>query len=144
MGLEGFVLLRLGGDQGAEAAQARGDALLCGWFGNAEDNRAQDLRRGEDIRRDDFIQQPGELGIREADAVQGLEFLAEVGFEGGAVVDVPEVFVFELLERTDKAVFDVVLADHAAPGLGGVCITWLGWSHRIWRNGKALLLPSRG
>lgn len=28
MGLEGFVLLRLGGDQGVEAAQARGDAFL--------------------------------------------------------------------------------------------------------------------
>ena len=30
VGLEGFVLLGFGGDQGVEAAQARGDALLFG------------------------------------------------------------------------------------------------------------------
>lgn len=30
MDLEGFVLLRLGGDQGVEAAQARSDAVLFG------------------------------------------------------------------------------------------------------------------
>lgn len=30
VGLEGFELLGLGGDQGVEAAQARGDALLLG------------------------------------------------------------------------------------------------------------------
>jgi hypothetical protein len=30
VGLEGFVPLRLGGDQGVEAAQARGDVLLFG------------------------------------------------------------------------------------------------------------------
>ena len=32
VGLEGFVLLGFGGDQGVEAAQARGDALLFGRF----------------------------------------------------------------------------------------------------------------
>jgi hypothetical protein len=39
---------------------------------------AQGLGGGEDIRGDDLIQQAGELGIGEADAVQGLELLAEV------------------------------------------------------------------
>lgn len=33
MGLEGFELLGFGGDQGVEAAQAVGDALLLGDFG---------------------------------------------------------------------------------------------------------------
>lgn len=39
---------------------------------------AQGLGGGEDIRGDDFIQKPGELIVREADTVQGFEFLAEV------------------------------------------------------------------
>jgi hypothetical protein len=33
VGLEGFELLAFGGDQGVEAAQARGDALLFGGLG---------------------------------------------------------------------------------------------------------------
>jgi hypothetical protein len=33
---------------------------------------------GEDIRRDDLVEQAGEFGVGEADAVEGLELLAEV------------------------------------------------------------------
>jgi hypothetical protein len=36
VGLEGFVLLGFGGDQGVEAAQARGDALLFGCIGDEQ------------------------------------------------------------------------------------------------------------
>jgi hypothetical protein len=36
VGLEGFVLSGFGGDQGVEAAQARGDALLLGRLRNEE------------------------------------------------------------------------------------------------------------
>ena len=41
----------------------------------------QGLGGGEDIGADDFIEQPGELAIGEADAVQGLEFFPEVLFQ---------------------------------------------------------------
>ena len=41
---------------------------------------AQGLGSGEDIRRDDLVEQTGEFGVGEADSVQGLELLPEVGF----------------------------------------------------------------
>ena len=52
------------------------------------------LRGGENIRGDDLIQQAGELGVGEADAVESLEFLTKIGFERGTVCDVAAVFVF--------------------------------------------------
>ena len=75
----------------------------------------QGLRRGEDIRGDDLIQQPGELGIREADTVEGFELLAEALFQRGAVGDVAAVFVFQTLEGADEAVFDGVFPDDGKP-----------------------------
>ena len=41
---------------------------------------AQGLRRGEDIRHDDFIQEAGELGVSKTNTVPSLELLSEVLF----------------------------------------------------------------
>ena len=79
--------------------------------GEAADG-AQGLRGGEDIRGDDLVEQAGELRVGEADSVQGFEFLAEVCFQRGAVGDVWAVFVFELLEGADEAVFNVLFFYH--------------------------------
>ena len=46
---------------------------------------AQGLRGGEDIRRNDLIQQAGKLGIRQADAVELLELVAEILLQCGSV-----------------------------------------------------------
>ena len=78
---------------------------------------AQGLGGGENVRADDFVKQAGELGIGEADAVEGIEFLAEVLFQRGAIGDVLAVFVFEFLERADEAVFDAVLSEERGRGL---------------------------
>ena len=70
---------------------------------------AQGLGSGVHVRCDDFIQQPGELGFGQPDAVEGFELLAEVLFQCGAVPDVGPVFVLEaVLELANEAVFDVL------------------------------------
>jgi hypothetical protein len=55
---------------------------------------AQGLCSRKNIGRDDFVEQAGELGIGKVDAVQRLEFFAEVFFQCGAVGDIGPVFVF--------------------------------------------------
>ena len=66
-------------------------------------------RGGEDVGGDDLQQQPLELGVGEGDAVEGLELLAEVGFEGEAVADVGAVGVLQPLQPRDEAVLDLLL-----------------------------------
>jgi hypothetical protein len=72
----------------------------------------QGLCGGEDIRGDDFIEQSCELGVGQADAVQGLELLAEVLLQRGAVADVPAILVFEVLECANETVFNCFLSDY--------------------------------
>ena len=43
---------------------------------------------GEDVRGDDLVEQTLELAVGQRDAVQGLELLAEVLLQRGAVADV--------------------------------------------------------
>ena len=81
------------------------------------------LRGGEDIRRDDLIQQAGKLGVGECDSVQCLKLLAEVFLQRGAVGDVRAVFVFEPLESANEAGLDVILPDHRRRGVGGQVVT---------------------
>ncbi len=69
---------------------------------------AQGAGGGEDIGGDDFLQHAGEFTIGEADAIEGLEFFAEVGFQGGAVVDIGADGVFEATELLDEGVLDAV------------------------------------
>ncbi|SMH65925.1 protein of unknown function [Acidithiobacillus ferrivorans] len=80
---------------------------------------AQGLGGGENIRSDDLIQQAGELGIGEADAVERFKVLAEIGLQRGAVADVIAIVVFEVLQGADEAVFDGVLADGRMRAISG-------------------------
>jgi hypothetical protein len=97
----------------------------------------QGLRGGEDIGSDDLVEQAGELGVGEADAVQGFEFLAEIGFQRGAVGDVWAVFVFELLERADEAVFDGVFPDDGAGEVRRIVVGNI-WGHHRWQQSAAI------
>lgn len=67
---------------------------------------AEGLGGGEDIRRDDLVEQAGELAIGEPDAVEGLEFFAEVAFQRGAVADVRAVDVLQFRQLVDEALFE--------------------------------------
>ena len=58
----------------------------------------QGLGRGKHIRRDDFVQQAGEFGIGELDAVKCLEFLSEVLFERGTVSNIGTICEFEAVK----------------------------------------------
>ncbi len=69
---------------------------------------AQGLGSGEDIRGHDLIEQAGELGIREADTVQGLEFLAEIALQRGAVGNVRAILVFKPRQFADEALLDLL------------------------------------
>ncbi len=80
----------------------------------------QGLRGGEDIWGDDLVEQAGELGVGEADAVEGFEFLAEVFLQRGAVGDVWAVIVFQALELADEALFDVFLTKHRIGSMGKI------------------------
>jgi hypothetical protein len=51
-------------------------------------DRAQGFGCGEHVGGDDFIQQAGELAIRQLDAVQRLKLFAEVALQRGAVSNV--------------------------------------------------------
>ena len=66
---------------------------------------AERVGGGEDVGGRDFFEQARELGVGERDVVEGLEFLAEVGFERGAVADVRTVFVLQAAKFFDKLFF---------------------------------------
>ena len=87
------------------------------------------LGGGEDIGRDDLVEQAGELAIGEVDAVEGLELLAEVLLQRGAVADVGAVFVLEALELADEAVFDAVFSDDRGRGIVGLVVVVRGNGH---------------
>ena len=72
---------------------------------------AQGAGGGEDIRRDDVFQQAGELAVTQVDAVECLELLAEVALQCGPVPDVGAVFVLQVLQLADEAVFDLLFLD---------------------------------
>ncbi len=87
---------------------------------------AQGLGRGVNVGGDDFIQQPGELGIGEADPVEGLELLAEVLLQSGAVADVGAEFVLQVLQLAYEAVLDLLFFDDGARCLGQQIVGGLG------------------
>lgn len=70
---------------------------------------AEGFGSGKNVRGDDFFQQAREFRIRKMNAIECLKFLAEVGFQRGAVADVWAVFVFEFLQGANEAGFDVFL-----------------------------------
>lgn len=57
---------------------------------------AEQGRGGEDIGSDDLIEKALEFAVGELDAVEGLEVVAEVAFQGGTVADIGAVGVFEI------------------------------------------------
>ena len=59
-----------------------------------------------------LLQQALELGIGQVDAVEGLELLAEVLFQRGAVADVGTVGVFEVFKFRNQLSLDVTLCRH--------------------------------
>ncbi len=72
----------------------------------------------EDIRRDEIVEQAGELGVGQPNAVEGLELLAEVGFKSSAIANVRPISVFEIAELSDEGVFDVLFLNNSGPGFG--------------------------
>lgn len=88
---------------------------------------------GVDIGSDNGIEEAGELGIGEVNAVEGLEVLAEIDFEGGAVVDIGAVGVAEILEFLDEIVLDVLFGH-------GAFLRWVYLNIRLkykrnwWKN----------
>jgi hypothetical protein len=77
---------------------------------------------GEDIRGDDLVEEALELAVGEVDAVEGLEFLAEVAFQGGPVVDVLPDGVFQILELPDKGPLNVHFLHGGGLGAGALTI----------------------
>ena len=63
---------------------------------------AEDLGGSENVGGDDLVEEAGELAISEADAVEGIEFLAEILLKGGAVADVRAILVFQTEELFDE------------------------------------------
>ncbi len=68
------------------------------------------LAGGVDVWRDDLVEQQGELRIRQGDAVERLEVLAEVGLERDAVADVGAVLVLQLSKLVDPVPFELALS----------------------------------
>jgi hypothetical protein len=87
---------------------------------------AQGLGSGVDIRGDDFIQKPGELGFGQFDAVESFELLAEVLFQCGAIADVVAKLVLQVLKLANEAVFDVLFFDDGARCSGRQIVGGLG------------------
>ena len=57
---------------------------------------AEGVGGGEDVGRDDLVEQAIELGVGQVDAVKRLELLAEVLFQRGAVADIWAVCIFKI------------------------------------------------
>ena len=73
-------------------------------------------------------EQVGELAVGEADAVEGLEFLAEVLLQRGAVGDVLAVVVSEAEQIPDEGGLDGVFPDNGTLWfLGEIVGEFRGW-----------------
>ena len=59
------------------------------------------------VRGDDFVEEPLELPVGEADAIECLELLPEVRFERGSVADVGAVFVLQVTQFIDEGLFKI-------------------------------------
>ncbi len=74
---------------------------------------AQGLGAGEGVRADNALQQAGKFGIGEVDAVERLEFFAEVLLQRLTAADIRAAGVFEVLQFGEQALFDVVFFCHS-------------------------------
>jgi hypothetical protein len=71
----------------------------------------------KDVGGDEVVEEAGELGVSQVDAVEGLELLAEVFLQRGAVVDVGAVGVFKIAEFLDEQVLDAGLVEGERTGV---------------------------
>ena len=107
--LEGVLAPVLDVDEGV----VEGGAVVAG---EAVD-LAEQGRGGEDVGGDDLIEEALEFAVGELDAVEGLEVVAEVVFEGGAVADVRAIDVLEVAEFRDQGLFELPFGcDHGHSG----------------------------
>src|SRR5690606_32759298 len=65
----------------------------------------------EDVSRDQLVEEAGELGICEGDAVEGFELLPEVALQCGTIADVGAIGVLQLDESLNELAFDILLSD---------------------------------
>lgn len=65
---------------------------------------------GKDIRSDYFAQQAGELAIRQRDAVQGLELLAQITLMSSTVAYVRTVGALQVFQLVDETLLDALLS----------------------------------
>ena len=69
---------------------------------------AKCVRGGEHVRGDNFVEQTLELGIRQADVVQRLEFLAKIALKSCSVTNIPAVLVLQARQLLDQFCFQLV------------------------------------
>src|SRR5690606_4360839 len=72
----------------------------------------------EDVGRDEVVEEAGELGVGEADAIEGLELFAEVALQRGAVADVGTIGVFQITKFLEERVFDRLFIDDERLSIG--------------------------
>ena len=79
---------------------------------------AEQGRGGKDVGGDDLVEEAFEFAVGELDAVESLEVISEVAFEGGAVPDVRPMSVFEIGQLADQCLFEFLFAhDHQLSGV---------------------------
>lgn len=91
---------------------------------------AEGARGGKDVGGDDHFKQPREFAFGQSDAIEGLELFTEIVLEGGAVVDVGAVGVFEVAQFADESVLDALLIDGERPGI------WCRRRARAWPGSR--------
>ena len=116
--LEGVLAPVLDVDQGVVQRRAV--------FAGEGVDAAKGFGSGEHVGGDDFVQQAGEFAIGQANAVQGLELLAEVALQCSAVADVVAVLILQVLELADETVFNLLLLDDGACACGRQTIGGVG------------------
>lgn len=76
-----------------------------------------------------MVEQAGELAVRQADGVESLEFLAEIGLQGVPVVDIQTVGVFEADQLLDETLLNICFADLEVMSLIGLLVAFIGICH---------------
>ncbi|MNC99260.1 hypothetical protein D3C83_174850 [compost metagenome] len=67
---------------------------------------------GEDVGSDDFVQQPGELGVSQPDVVEGLELFAKILLQRQPVANVRAMRVLEVRQLADDLLLEILFACH--------------------------------
>lgn len=73
---------------------------------------AQQFGSSENIRKNDFIPQSGELGVAEVNPVEAVEFVSEVLFQRSLIPDIRAVGVLEVGQLFDQQSFDFTFLCH--------------------------------